>query len=455
MKIKKRNNIIYYLTIAVIILGSIEVSGQSILENYIEEGLKANQQFLKQQLSTQASFQDKEIAKSQFYPNIFLDANYSVSNGGRTIDIPLGDLFNPIHSSLNDINGNNEFPTDINNVSEQFLPNDFHDTRIRIIQPLLNSSIYYQYKEAKSNLSANSAKEEAFKNQLKFEITKAYYNYLKALDQKKILDSTKVIIQDLERVNSKFVKYDLATKDVVYNSKSQLFEVEAQLASASREIMTSRMFFNMLLNRNLNDSIVTEQVNNIAHSYSASQNLEELAINNRSEVRELETTIEALGYRLKKDKNFLIPNITAMGDFGYQGYGYQFDKKQEYFFVNINLTWPIFQGNKNRSTYKKTQLIKNQSEYDLQDLINSIKLQVNTAILQLIEAIKVHEAQVSNLESAGESFKIIKSRYIQHLIPLVEFNEARINYTNAQIKVSIAKYNIKIAEANLNRTLQL
>lgn len=455
MKLIKLHSIFNRLTIVIVMFGVLKTSAQSVLDNYVQEGLKSNRQFLKKQLETKVSFQDKEIAKGQFYPTIFLDANYTVSNGGRTIDIPLGDLFNPIHSNLNNLNGNNQFPTNLNNVNEQFLPNDFHDTKVRIVQPILNSSIYYQYKASQSNLSASIAIEEAYKNQLKFEITKAYYNYHKALENKKILDSTKRIIKDLERVNSKFVKYDIATRDIIYNSKSQLFEIEAQIASATREINTSKMFFNVLLNRDLNDAIISEEYNESSYVSNDFQNLEEQAINNRSDVKVLESSIEAFDFQLKKDKNYLIPNISAVGDFGYQGFGFQFDKNQEYFLVSVNLNWPIFQGNKYRETYKKSQFIKSQLEYELQDLMNTIKLQVNTASLRLVEAQKVYEAQGANLESAKESFKIVMSKYKQQLIPLVEFNEARINFTNAQLKLSIAKYNIKIAEANLNRTLQL
>lgn len=453
MRSKKVPYPTYLFFIAFTLFGHQISFGQSILDKYIEEGIKSNQRFLQAQIESNISVQENKIAKGQLYPDVFFSADYSISNGGRSISIPLGDLLNPIHSSLNDINGNNQFPNDLENVDEQFLPNDFHDTKVRIVQPLLNTDIYYQYKASQANISATKAREESYKAQLKFEITRAYYDYLKNLEQKKILDSTQILLKELARVNLKFVKYHIATRDIIYNSESQLFDVDAQIAAAEREVSTSKMYFNTLLNRNLNDAILVDS--EMTTNFMLTGDLEQQALDNRSEIKAVQSSIDSLQYHLKKDQSYLIPNINVIGDFGYQGYGYHFDGEQEYYMVNLRLTWPIFKGNRNRAEIKKTQFYKNQVELQLQDLKNSIKLQVNSALLQFAESQKVYEAQLAGLKSADENFKIVRSRYRENLVPLVEFNEARINYTNTRLKVSIAKYNIKIAEANLKRTLQL
>ncbi len=62
--------------------------------------------------------------------------------GGRTQDIPIGDLLNNVYSTLNQLTGQSKFPQ-VNNQSIQFLPNDFHDTRVEVVVPVVNTDLYY------------------------------------------------------------------------------------------------------------------------------------------------------------------------------------------------------------------------------------------------------------------------------------------------------------------------
>ena len=69
----------------------------SILDDYIAVGLKNNQQFLRERLATTLQYQVEQEARGKYMPDIFLDASYSWADGGRTIDVPAGDLVNPAY----------------------------------------------------------------------------------------------------------------------------------------------------------------------------------------------------------------------------------------------------------------------------------------------------------------------------------------------------------------------
>jgi len=58
-------------------------------------------------------------------------------------------------------------------------------------------------------------------------------------------------------------------------------------------------------------------------------------------------------------------------------------------------------------------------------------------------------------KSAGESFKIIKRKYEENQVILVEYLDARTKFTNSQIGLVIANYDLLIREAELQRTLSL
>lgn len=223
----------------------------SILDEYIRVGLENNQDYLKERLSTAIAQEESNTTRSAFFPDITFHASYLLAEGGRTIDFPAGDLFNPVYASLNQLTETNRFPENLANVNEQLLPNNFQETKLRIVQPILNTDLYYGYKARQSMLSLNEAKEQAYRNQLIFQIKNAYYTHLKLSEQEAILDSTRRVVQELVRVNGKFVQYAVATKEVLYNAEAQLYQLEAQRATVEKNINTSRNFFNFLLNQDL------------------------------------------------------------------------------------------------------------------------------------------------------------------------------------------------------------
>ncbi|MFT4757560.1 MAG: outer membrane protein [Vicingaceae bacterium] len=165
--------------------------------------------------------------------------------------------------------------------------------------------------------------------------------------------------------------------------------------------------------------------------------------------------MDASDYEIKRSKGFLIPDISVAGEFGYQGFGYEFDQNQDYYLISFNLSWPIFQGGKNNAQVRKAKFEKKQLEADLSDIKKRIQLEVSTAVYEYEETLKVYDLQLALLKSAKENFKIVQGKYRQNKVLLVEFNESRTQSTTALMKESIARFNIKIAKANLDRTIQI
>ena len=86
------------------------------LENYINTAFDNNQGLTSQQLQLEKSLYALKEAHALFLPNISFGASYSKADGGRTIDLPLGDLLNPVYKSLNQLTGSTKFP-DLQNKS--------------------------------------------------------------------------------------------------------------------------------------------------------------------------------------------------------------------------------------------------------------------------------------------------------------------------------------------------
>src|SRR3954470_7340240 len=90
-----------------------------VLEAYVQEGIKSNLQLQQEQLNYDKSVENLNLAKALFLPQLSANSSYSWAHGGRKITIPVGDLMNPVYSTLNQLTGTNAFPQ-IQNSNTQF-----------------------------------------------------------------------------------------------------------------------------------------------------------------------------------------------------------------------------------------------------------------------------------------------------------------------------------------------
>jgi outer membrane protein TolC len=73
------------------------------LDAYIREGIANNESIKQQNFNLEKSVYALKEATGLYMPNINLKTDYLDSRGGRTIDIPVGDLINPVYANLNQI----------------------------------------------------------------------------------------------------------------------------------------------------------------------------------------------------------------------------------------------------------------------------------------------------------------------------------------------------------------
>ena len=168
---------------------------QSPLDDYIRMGLENNLALKQKETSYRKSLETLKEAKGLFFPNISLNARFSVAEGGRTIDLPIGDLLNPVYATLNQILHSNQFPQ-IDNQSFMFFRPKEQETKIRMIQPLFNTDIYYNSKIKKELTETEQVSVDQYRQELVAEIRKAYYNVAMAEGIVNMLNETRKLLEE-------------------------------------------------------------------------------------------------------------------------------------------------------------------------------------------------------------------------------------------------------------------
>ncbi|MEQ9440464.1 MAG: TolC family protein [Cyclobacteriaceae bacterium] len=426
----------------------------SLLDAYVAEGLKNNLQLIQENLSVDQRWAAIREARGQFYPAVSLQSDYTLAGGGRSIAFPIGDMLNPVYSTLNQLTESSNFPTDLENVNEQFLPNNFHDTKVRVIQPIFNPDIQHNLNIRENELAAQEAQREAFKNQLVKDIKTAYFNYRQSEQVAAILAQSEVVLQEVLRVNQKLVENQKATKEVVYRSEYELSQLAQQQAEAHRSVQAARNYFNFLLNRPLAMSIETEETDTqilnpiVVDTIQAQQ-----ALLHRQELRQLKSSQEANqeGLRLYQDRR--LPTVSAVLDAGYQGYGYQFNDTQDYWLAAFSLKWDLFTGFQNRARRQRFALQGEQLEQQLNTLEKQIQLEVNDQQQQVQAAYTAWEAARKGVRSAEQNFTLVSKKYQQQQSTLLELLDARSTLTRAQLQTTVAQFDYFKKSAQLESSL--
>lgn len=442
------------LLLILFLIPTLSKSQSDILNSYIQEGLKSNLQLQQEQLNYEKAAQNLKLARSLFLPQISANTNYTLADGGRRINFPVGDLLNPVYTTLNTLTGSNAFPQ-ISNVNEQFLPNNFHDTKLRVIQPLFNPEIYFNYKAQKELISVQEAQRRAYENELKYNITTAYFQYLQTEESITIYKKTRTLLVEVLKLNQRLVANDKATKDVALNAAYELDKIELQLTQAIKNNEVAKSFFNFLINRDLASSI--DKDSTIRSSLATKTPLPELtetALRQRQEIHQLRSALDANEHIISLAKgNSYLPKINAVGDLGYQGFKYEFNDNQQYWLAQFSLSWDLFKGGEKKAKVQQAKLDHQITENRLAQLKKQIELQVIQSYYGLEATQRSYRAAQSGILNAEKSFQIVRAKYFEGQALLIEYMDAQNKLTTARLAETIGAYEVLISEAALHRTI--
>lgn len=149
------------------------------LEEYVRQGLADNLAVQEKDFSLQKAANALQVARSMYRPSLSFDATYTTASGGRTTALPVGDLLNPVYSTLNQLTGSQLFPH-IANQHINFLPKNYYDARIRATMPIINLDIGHNKRIGEKLVRMQGIQLEVYKRELVRDIKQAYYHYQSA-----------------------------------------------------------------------------------------------------------------------------------------------------------------------------------------------------------------------------------------------------------------------------------
>ncbi|PJJ08355.1 outer membrane protein TolC [Flavobacterium sp. 1] len=431
------------LTLTLILFGYLGYS-QSKLDGYIEVGLKNNEVIKQHNFDINKSMYALKEARSLFYPTVSLNGSYTKAEGGRTIDIPIGDMLNPVYNTLNQITNSNAFPT-LENQSVLINPDNFYDAKIHTTMPLLNFEIIYNKRIKNQQTSLQKIELEIYQRELVKEIKIAYYKYLQSVEGIKIYQDALALVKENQRVNKSLFKNEKINRTAVLRSDNEVIRIQANLETAKQNSNNAQSYFNFLLNEKL-DTVIEVDENETPPIDAVSENTQ-----NREELQKLTQAKEINDNVSKLTQSYWFPKVNGFADFGIQDFDFEVNKQSRYYFAGVGLEWNIFSGNKNKFKLKQTEEDSKKISSQIDNVKQQLLLQFQVSQNNLKSALEQFYADKNQKESAKKYNEDITKLYKEGQAIYIELLDAQNQWVNAQLNTNIALYNSWIAFAELER----
>ncbi|OFX89212.1 MAG: hypothetical protein A2W99_01535 [Bacteroidetes bacterium GWF2_33_16] len=426
----------------------------TVLNEYIKQGLESNLIIKQNQMALESAQYALLIAKGMYLPTISTQSRYTFSKGGRTIDFPIGDLLNPVYSTLNDLlvsqGGTAQFPM-VENQRINFLREKEYEAKLSLTQPLYYPSIAINKRIEEQKLYMTETEMKQYQRDLTFQIKEAYYNYMKVLNYYDLIQKTKEVVNENHRVSLKLLENNMITRDGVLRAKSEVSKVDLLETEAEKNKEMAKNYFNFLLNRNLDDEVI---VVSQSENYLTLDNLE-LGLNalqNREELKLLDQQIRIMDHVADLSRSEMFPRLILAADYGIQGEDLKIDNESDFLTASVVLQWDIFNGNTKRNKKKQALIEKQRIGFIKEEAQDKIQLEVKQDVFEVQQQHKNLNLAKTRCNEANEFYRIIEKRFRLGEVPLIELLDARNNMTEAETQFIVAQYDYLTSIARLEKS---
>jgi outer membrane protein TolC len=419
---------------------------QTSLDAYIKTALSNNETIKQQQFLLNKSLYALKEAKSLFLPSVGFNATYTLADGGRTVDIPVGDLMNPVYKTLNQMTGADNFPQ-VQNQSVLLNPDNFYDAKIRTTYPILNAEIEYNRKIKTQQYNLQQIEINLYKRELVKEVKTAYYKYLQACEAVNIYKTALVLVKENLRVNTSLFNNQKVNRTSVVRSDNEVSKYNALLEAAIQTQNNAKAYFNFLLNTDLNTAIITDSI----ISVPVDMFLTDATVSKREELEKLKEAVAINQNITALAKSYRRPKLNSFVDLGSQAFDFKVNNKSFYYLAGISLEWNIFSGNKNKHKIRQAeadgQVLQSQTSYVEQQL----KLQLTTSTNSFKTALAEYNAAQSQVASSQKYYNDMFRLYKEGQALFIELLDAQNQLVTAKLQRNISLFDTWIKATEIER----
>jgi outer membrane protein len=433
-------------------VASADASDPLTVEDFITLGLRENQQLQAAQFQVQSAQASLTAARAAFRPTLELSARYTRSEGGRTINFPIGDALNPVYRTLNSLSAGSANPTQFGQVPNnafELLRGTEQDSRLKLSAPLYAPLLDAALNAAAARAQDANASREIYARTLVRDIRRAYSGVGQAGANLRVLNASELVLAENVRVNQALVVAGSATKDRALRANAELLAVQDRLETTRSAVGASARYLNFLVNRPLDTAVAPATLG----PATLPRALEPApgASTARPELDKLAANVALASAGIEQARAAVRPSVGFGLDAGIQGENYGFGSGKNFATAAIVFNWRLFDFGQNRAQTHAAVARLDALTAERTALLAQLELAARQARDDWRSAGKrLVTAQARQL-SAEEGFRIVARKRDAGAATQIEFLDAERARTEAELALLAARFD----QANQAAELEL
>ncbi|HPX03551.1 MAG TPA: TolC family protein [Synergistaceae bacterium] len=279
----------------------------------------------------------------------------------------------------------------------------------------------------------------------------AYYNWRRACAKKAVAEEALKLAKDhLGRAEKLFVSGVVARGDVL-RSKVAVADAELALIRSDNAVDLSLTALERAVGSRPEVTETADAATGYVPSPEALSDREsniKAAYENRLEIKMYDLMSRRANKIAKAAEGRLLPQIMAAGAIMNAGNDF-FPSGNEEAVLSLIGTWTIYDSNEASAKTKQARAQAREFLHLIDDMKNTIKMEVTNAELDLRSSISRLEVARRQTAESEEDYRIAVRRYEEQVGTNLEMLDARLALTKSRTEAVDAYYDILIAEANL------
>ena len=325
--------------------------------------------------------------------------------------------------------------------------------------PLVNFSLWEQIKSKQCEIDLILEQARASKIDMTKQVKDAYFAVLLAKNSLKVLErSINNAKETLKSTEAGFEQGVVSEYDLI-RAKVQVNNLNPSYIAAKNGLELAVLQLKMILSLPQEQEIVfLENLEDFSDRIVSVTDAEsERAVNNNSELRQLDLNIMSLQHNLKMVNSQHLPSLSAFGQYTYQTQAEDF-RFSEYNWVGsaavgLQLSIPIFNGRTVVNKAKQLKISLQEVQLQKQYASDGIDLQIQSAINNMKAAQEQLSVNKDAISQAERGYEIAKVRYQTGSGTILELNDSELSMTQANLNYQQSLYDFLTAQTNLEKVL--
>jgi len=309
------------------------------------------------------------------------------------------------------------------------------------------------YKQANYNLLATQESIKQNRQETIFNVKRAFYGYLLARKFQEVAqESVDLAEKHLANVKNLY-EVGMATKFDLLRAEVQLANLQPQLIRAKNSLDMAELALKNLLGLDLTQPVEIKGDLSFQEVQINPDEALQKALLNRPELHQLSYQRQMIGEMIKLARANDLPSLAIGGQLNYWANNLNFKKNnwENYYTISLALNIPIFNGFTNQAQAAQAKAMARELEYSLKGVTESIKLEVQQAILSYQQAKEALLSQEKNVEQAQEAVRLAELNFSEGLATTLDVTSAQVALSQARTNYAQALYDCLVALAELEK----